>query len=75
MCVCADVSATVTVWDDVLQDDEYVVYSTGQVMLRYVVQFTVEEDRLREFTPSIETSLSPALYDTCQGNYIQGFPW
>uniref|UniRef100_A0A8C5F3R9 Poly [ADP-ribose] polymerase n=1 Tax=Gadus morhua TaxID=8049 RepID=A0A8C5F3R9_GADMO len=47
-------------------DDEYVVYSTGQVMLRYVVQFTVEEDRLREFTPSIETSLSPALYDTCQ---------
>ncbi|XP_059896583.1 protein mono-ADP-ribosyltransferase PARP4 isoform X2 [Gadus macrocephalus] len=52
-------------------DDEYVVYSTGQVMLRYVVQFTVEEDRLREFTPSIETSLSPALYDTCQEFHLE----
>ncbi|CAL8265978.1 unnamed protein product [Lota lota] len=47
-------------------DDEYVVYSTGQVMLRYVVQFTVEEDRLREFTPSIDTSSTLPRHDTSQ---------
>ncbi|XP_029936866.1 protein mono-ADP-ribosyltransferase PARP4 isoform X2 [Myripristis murdjan] len=38
------------------EDDEYVVYSPDQVRLKYVVQFSVDEDQLKEFSPSIDTS-------------------
>ncbi|KAM6969967.1 protein mono-ADP-ribosyltransferase PARP4 [Aplochiton taeniatus] len=38
------------------EDDEYVVYSPDQVKLKYVVQFSVEEDQLKEFSPAIDTS-------------------
>uniref|UniRef100_A0A8C7VUG6 Poly [ADP-ribose] polymerase n=1 Tax=Oncorhynchus mykiss TaxID=8022 RepID=A0A8C7VUG6_ONCMY len=37
-------------------DDEYVVYSPEQVRLQYVVQFRLEEDRLKDFQPTIDTS-------------------
>ncbi|CAL8240846.1 unnamed protein product [Merluccius merluccius] len=53
-------------------DDEYVVYSPGQVMLRYVVQFTVEEDRLREFTPSIDTTSPLPLHHISQECSLEG---
>lgn len=36
-----------------LQDDEYVVYSPDQVKLKYVVQFSVEGDKVTEFSPII----------------------
>ncbi|XP_073710917.1 protein mono-ADP-ribosyltransferase PARP4-like [Misgurnus anguillicaudatus] len=38
------------------QDDEYVVYNTDQIKLKYVVQYTLEEDQLTEFHPQIDTS-------------------
>ncbi|XP_063743536.1 protein mono-ADP-ribosyltransferase PARP4 isoform X2 [Eleginops maclovinus] len=34
-------------------DDEYVVYSPDQVKLKYVVQFSIEGDGLKEFSPTI----------------------
>uniref|UniRef100_A0A8C8CEP4 Poly [ADP-ribose] polymerase n=1 Tax=Oncorhynchus tshawytscha TaxID=74940 RepID=A0A8C8CEP4_ONCTS len=37
-------------------DDEYVVYSPEQVRLQYVVQFRLEEDQLKDFQPTIDTS-------------------
>ncbi|KAM4608690.1 protein mono-ADP-ribosyltransferase PARP4 [Polymixia lowei] len=38
------------------QDDEFVVYRPEQVKLKYVVQFSVEDDQLKDFHPSIDTS-------------------
>uniref|UniRef100_A0A8C9XRE2 Poly [ADP-ribose] polymerase n=1 Tax=Sander lucioperca TaxID=283035 RepID=A0A8C9XRE2_SANLU len=38
------------------EDDEYVVYSPDQVKLKYVVQFSVEGEQLKEFSPAINTS-------------------
>uniref|UniRef100_A0A3Q4BV00 Poly [ADP-ribose] polymerase n=1 Tax=Mola mola TaxID=94237 RepID=A0A3Q4BV00_MOLML len=35
------------------EDDEYVVYSPDQVKLKYVVQFSIEGDKLKEFSPDI----------------------
>ncbi|TKS67666.1 Poly [ADP-ribose] polymerase 4 [Collichthys lucidus] len=41
------------------EDDEYVVYSPDQVKLKYVVQFNIEGDQPREFSPVIITSPEP----------------
>uniref|UniRef100_H3DDY7 Poly [ADP-ribose] polymerase n=1 Tax=Tetraodon nigroviridis TaxID=99883 RepID=H3DDY7_TETNG len=41
------------------EDDEYVVYSPGQVRLKYVVRFSMEGDQLKEFSPSVSTSAQP----------------
>uniref|UniRef100_A0AAY4D8I0 Poly [ADP-ribose] polymerase n=1 Tax=Denticeps clupeoides TaxID=299321 RepID=A0AAY4D8I0_9TELE len=43
------------------EDDEFVVYSTDQVRMKYVVQYTLEEDLLIEFMPTVDTTveLSP----------------
>lgn len=38
-----------------LQDDEFVVFSPEQVRLKYVVRFSVEGDRLKEFSPDVST--------------------
>uniref|UniRef100_A0A8C2ZWQ6 Poly [ADP-ribose] polymerase n=1 Tax=Cyclopterus lumpus TaxID=8103 RepID=A0A8C2ZWQ6_CYCLU len=38
------------------EDDEYVVYSTDQVRLKYVVQFSIRGEQLKEFRPAIDTS-------------------
>nr|XP_046259946.1 protein mono-ADP-ribosyltransferase PARP4 [Scatophagus argus] len=43
------------------EDDEYVVYSPDQVKLKYVIQFSVEGDQLKEFSPAIVTSAEPGL--------------
>lgn len=51
----------------VLQDDEYVVYSPDQVKLKYVVQYSLEGDQLKEFSPAIDTSAEPALPSSVQG--------
>ncbi|XP_041662697.1 protein mono-ADP-ribosyltransferase PARP4 [Cheilinus undulatus] len=42
-------------------DDEFVVYSPDQVKLKYLVQFTVEGDHLKEFSPVINTSAERVL--------------
>ncbi|XP_047198567.1 protein mono-ADP-ribosyltransferase PARP4 isoform X2 [Hippoglossus stenolepis] len=41
------------------EDDEYVVYSPDQVKLKYVVQFSIEGEELREFSPAVDTSAEP----------------
>ncbi|KAM7380147.1 hypothetical protein PAMP_003460 [Pampus punctatissimus] len=43
------------------EDDEYVVYSPDQVKLKYIVQFSINGDKLQEFSPSINTSAEPCL--------------
>ncbi|XP_039674362.1 protein mono-ADP-ribosyltransferase PARP4 isoform X2 [Perca fluviatilis] len=43
------------------EDDEYVVYSPDQVKLKYVVQFSVEGEQLKEFSPAIDTSAELGL--------------
>uniref|UniRef100_A0AAY5E7Z5 Poly [ADP-ribose] polymerase n=1 Tax=Electrophorus electricus TaxID=8005 RepID=A0AAY5E7Z5_ELEEL len=40
-----------------LQDDEYVVYNTDQVRLKYVVQYFLKEDQPKPFEPHIDTSV------------------
>ncbi|KAM6955132.1 protein mono-ADP-ribosyltransferase PARP4 [Lycodopsis pacificus] len=49
------------------EDDEYVVYSPDQVKLKYVVQFSIEGDRLKEFSPAVDTSAQPAPPPSDQG--------
>ncbi|XP_062861653.1 protein mono-ADP-ribosyltransferase PARP4 [Trichomycterus rosablanca] len=50
------------------EDEEYVVYNTDQVRLKYVVQYSLEEDQVKEFQPHIDTFVnwhsSPGL-DVC----------
>ncbi|XP_026231805.1 protein mono-ADP-ribosyltransferase PARP4 [Anabas testudineus] len=48
------------------QDDEYVVYSPDQIKLKYVVQFSVDGDQLKEFSPAISTSAEVCLPSTDQ---------
>ncbi|XP_068429034.1 protein mono-ADP-ribosyltransferase PARP4 [Clinocottus analis] len=38
------------------EDDEYVVYAADQVKLKYVVQFSVDGERVKEFSPAVDTS-------------------
>lgn len=53
------------------EDDEFVVYSPDQVKIKYVVQFSVEGDHLKDFHPAVDTSAEPGQPDTDQGG-IQG---
>uniref|UniRef100_A0A8C1L0A0 Poly [ADP-ribose] polymerase n=1 Tax=Cyprinus carpio TaxID=7962 RepID=A0A8C1L0A0_CYPCA len=39
------------------EDDEFVVYNTEQIRLKYVVQYSLEGDELKEFQPQINTHL------------------
>uniref|UniRef100_A0AAY5EVY6 Poly [ADP-ribose] polymerase n=1 Tax=Electrophorus electricus TaxID=8005 RepID=A0AAY5EVY6_ELEEL len=39
------------------EDDEYVVYNTDQVRLKYVVQYFLKEDQPKPFEPHIDTSV------------------
>ncbi|KTF78151.1 hypothetical protein cypCar_00048811, partial [Cyprinus carpio] len=36
-------------------DDEFVVYNTEQIRMKYVVQYSLEGDELKEFQPQIKT--------------------
>uniref|UniRef100_A0A3P8PBF0 Poly [ADP-ribose] polymerase n=1 Tax=Astatotilapia calliptera TaxID=8154 RepID=A0A3P8PBF0_ASTCA len=45
------------------EDDEYVVYSPDQVKLKYVVQFSIQGDQLKAFTPAVD--MSPELCLPC----------
>ncbi|XP_065253676.1 protein mono-ADP-ribosyltransferase PARP4 [Emys orbicularis] len=39
------------------EDDEYVVYKTCQVKMRYIVKFCLAGDQVKQFQPGIETEL------------------
>uniref|UniRef100_W5LBE1 Poly [ADP-ribose] polymerase n=1 Tax=Astyanax mexicanus TaxID=7994 RepID=W5LBE1_ASTMX len=39
------------------EDDEYVVYNTDQVRIKYVVQYALEEDQMKSFQPHVDTSV------------------
>lgn len=43
----------------VLQDDEYVVYNTDQIRLKYVVQYILPEDEAKDFQPNVDLTLAP----------------
>uniref|UniRef100_A0A672SN65 Poly [ADP-ribose] polymerase n=1 Tax=Sinocyclocheilus grahami TaxID=75366 RepID=A0A672SN65_SINGR len=45
------------------EDDEFVVYNTEQIRLKYVVLYSLEGDQLKEFQPQINTQLTQ-LTDT-----------
>lgn len=47
------------------------VYSPDQVKLKYVVQFSLEGDKLKEFTPSINMLAELALPSADQGEYCR----
>uniref|UniRef100_A0A673KKC3 Poly [ADP-ribose] polymerase n=1 Tax=Sinocyclocheilus rhinocerous TaxID=307959 RepID=A0A673KKC3_9TELE len=40
------------------EDDEFVVYNTEQIRLKYLVQYSLEGDELKEFQPHINTQLT-----------------
>ncbi|KAB5576919.1 hypothetical protein PHYPO_G00204060 [Pangasianodon hypophthalmus] len=41
------------------EDDEYVVYNTDQIRLKYVVQYLLTEDEVKDFQPHVDTTLAP----------------
>ncbi|KAM9487332.1 protein mono-ADP-ribosyltransferase PARP4 [Clarias gariepinus] len=41
------------------EDDEYVVYNTDQIRLKYVVQYFLNEDEIKDFQPHVDTTLAP----------------
>uniref|UniRef100_A0A4W6G1C3 Poly [ADP-ribose] polymerase n=1 Tax=Lates calcarifer TaxID=8187 RepID=A0A4W6G1C3_LATCA len=51
------------------EDDEYVVYSPDQVKLKYIVQFSIKGDQLKEFSPEINISAKPCLPPPDQGEH------
>uniref|UniRef100_A0A8C1UW94 Poly [ADP-ribose] polymerase n=1 Tax=Cyprinus carpio TaxID=7962 RepID=A0A8C1UW94_CYPCA len=48
------------------EDDEFVVYNTEQIRLKYVVQYSLEGDELKEFQPQINTQLPDTTPDICE---------
>lgn len=40
-----------------LQDDEFVVYKTNQVKMKYIVKFSVPGDEIKDFNPCDNTEL------------------
>ncbi|XP_054829757.1 protein mono-ADP-ribosyltransferase PARP4 [Eublepharis macularius] len=43
--------------DSAFQDDEFVVYRTSQIKMKYVVKFCLADDEVKEFHPTIQTEL------------------
>nr|XP_054590936.1 protein mono-ADP-ribosyltransferase PARP4 isoform X2 [Nothobranchius furzeri] len=48
------------------EDDEFVVYSPDQVKIKYVVQFSVEGDGLKDFQPAVSMSAVTSQSETDQ---------
>ncbi|XP_055361012.1 protein mono-ADP-ribosyltransferase PARP4 isoform X2 [Betta splendens] len=53
------------------EDDEYVVYSPDQVKLKYVIQFSLEGEELKEFSPVFFTSAEHCLVPMDQEVYME----
>uniref|UniRef100_A0A8C1M0X4 Poly [ADP-ribose] polymerase n=1 Tax=Cyprinus carpio TaxID=7962 RepID=A0A8C1M0X4_CYPCA len=43
------------------EDDEFVVYNTEQIRMKYVVQYSLEGDELKEFQPQIKTFVDQSI--------------
>ncbi|KAL8191012.1 UNVERIFIED_CONTAM: hypothetical protein K2H54_066666 [Gekko kuhli] len=43
--------------DSAFQDDEFVVYRTNQIKMKYVVKFRLADDKVEEFQPIIQVKL------------------
>ncbi|KAF4087248.1 hypothetical protein AMELA_G00093690 [Ameiurus melas] len=41
------------------EDDEYVVYNTDQIRLKYVIRYFLPEDEVKDFQPHVDTTLAP----------------
>ncbi|XP_017325371.2 protein mono-ADP-ribosyltransferase PARP4 isoform X2 [Ictalurus punctatus] len=41
------------------EDDEYVVYNTEQIRLKYVVRYFLPEDEVKDFQPHVDATLAP----------------
>ncbi|GAA6089580.1 protein mono-ADP-ribosyltransferase PARP4 isoform X1 [Tachysurus ichikawai] len=41
------------------EDDEYVVYNTNQIRLKYVVRYVLPEDEVKDFQPDVDMTLAP----------------
>ncbi|XP_047670618.1 protein mono-ADP-ribosyltransferase PARP4 isoform X5 [Tachysurus fulvidraco] len=41
------------------EDDEYVVYNTDQIRLKYVVRYVLPEDEVKDFQPDVDMTLAP----------------
>uniref|UniRef100_A0A665X4P0 Poly [ADP-ribose] polymerase n=1 Tax=Echeneis naucrates TaxID=173247 RepID=A0A665X4P0_ECHNA len=53
------------------EDDEFVVYNPDQVKLKYVVQFIMKGETLKEFRPEVDTSAESSLPPHGQGERHQ----
>ncbi|XP_069011288.1 protein mono-ADP-ribosyltransferase PARP4 [Embiotoca jacksoni] len=49
------------------EDDEYVVYSPDQVRLKYVVQFSIEGDQPKTFSPALDMSADQCVSSADRG--------
>uniref|UniRef100_A0A672NHB2 Poly [ADP-ribose] polymerase n=1 Tax=Sinocyclocheilus grahami TaxID=75366 RepID=A0A672NHB2_SINGR len=54
------------------EDDEFVVYNTEQIRLKYVVQYSLEGDKLKEFQPQINTQLTDTTPDILSSDNSEG---
>uniref|UniRef100_A0A8C2G128 Poly [ADP-ribose] polymerase n=1 Tax=Cyprinus carpio TaxID=7962 RepID=A0A8C2G128_CYPCA len=54
------------------EDDEFVVYNTEQIRLKYVVQYSLEGDELKEFQPQINTQLTDTTPDILSSDDSEG---
>uniref|UniRef100_A0A8C1SPA8 Poly [ADP-ribose] polymerase n=1 Tax=Cyprinus carpio TaxID=7962 RepID=A0A8C1SPA8_CYPCA len=54
------------------EDDEFVVYNTEQIRLKYVVQYSLEGDELKEFQPHINTQLTDTTPDILSSDDSEG---
>ncbi|KAK3543416.1 hypothetical protein QTP70_020438 [Hemibagrus guttatus] len=43
------------------EDDEYVVYNTDQIRLKYVVRYLLPEDEVKDFQPHVDMTLAPLV--------------
>ncbi|XP_046700923.1 protein mono-ADP-ribosyltransferase PARP4 isoform X2 [Silurus meridionalis] len=46
------------------EDDEYVVYNTDQIRLKYVVQYFLPDDEVKDFQPHVNTTLAPPHFSS-----------
>ncbi|XP_053483538.1 protein mono-ADP-ribosyltransferase PARP4 isoform X2 [Ictalurus furcatus] len=51
------------------EDDEYVVYNTDQIRLKYVVRYFLPEDEVKDFQPHVDTTLAP-LHSASSSHFL-----
>lgn len=66
------VSKTASVPTD-FEDDEFVVYKTSQVKMKYIVRFCVPGDRIKDFHPDENTELEEYRADPSNVSKVEDF--